>query len=663
MGKIKKAGKEGAAAKYINRNRAIKKLQISLPNFRRLCILKGIYPVEPKNRKKINKGSSAPTTFYYVKDIKYLMHEPLLDKLRQHKIFKRKLRRAVRKSEWTKAKILKDNKPTYNLDHLIIERYPTFVDALRDLDDAISLISLFSIMPSSKKAGNGVISQCKKLYYEFLHYIIQTNSLSKAFLSIKGIYYQATIRGQKITWIAPYEFSQKIPRDVDFRVMWSFLEFYRNLLGFVNFKLYKDEKLTYPPTINVELENIGASLGSLTITSVGRVELLNNLLKLDDQQITPTLPEKNDAQKISKLSDLAKKISAIASEQDSALDPNSETPEQSEQVDYANNDENDDSETIKGNNLFKNFTFYLSREVPRYSLEFVIRSAGGKVCWDSYFNGESQPNVTEIDKRINIYVVDRPVASKRISSTKKTLVQPQFIYDCINANVILSFNDYAVGKKLPPHLSPFVEYKEGDYVPKQQLAIEEYAKNLGFKGEIETLEANVENNETSTESTEIKSKKGSKAKKPENDNDSGSDYDTELDEMSADESESEAESDKGSDYDSELEDLMVNLDDDLDNSYESELKTEFEGEQYSTSTDSKKRKASTKPSKNSQVNKEEEERKKLAMTVMSKKNRKLYARMQRGIENRKKHADMLNDRRIEAEKVSAKSLKQKSKKK
>lgn len=41
MAKIKKRGESGAAKNYVTRNQAIKKLQISLADFRRLCILKG----------------------------------------------------------------------------------------------------------------------------------------------------------------------------------------------------------------------------------------------------------------------------------------------------------------------------------------------------------------------------------------------------------------------------------------------------------------------------------------------------------------------------------------------------------------------------------------------------------------------------------------------
>jgi len=82
----------------------------------------GIYPREPRNRKKANKGSSAPASFYYAKDIQYLLHEPVLDKLREHKAFAKKLSKAVGRGEWALAKNLEESKPVYRLDHIIKER-------------------------------------------------------------------------------------------------------------------------------------------------------------------------------------------------------------------------------------------------------------------------------------------------------------------------------------------------------------------------------------------------------------------------------------------------------------------------------------------------------------------------------------------------------------
>lgn len=50
-------------------------------------------------------------------------------------------------------------------------------------------------------------------------------------------------------------------------------------------------------------------------------------------------------------------------------------------------------------------------------------------------------------------------------------IQPQWVYDCVNAKILLPVEDYFLGVTLPPHLSPFVEEKDGDYVPPEKLKI------------------------------------------------------------------------------------------------------------------------------------------------------------------------------------------------
>jgi pescadillo protein len=48
-------------------------------------------------------------------------------------------------------------------------------------------------------------------------------------------------------------------------------------------------------------------------------------------------------------------------------------------------------------------------------------------------------------------------------------VQPQWVYDSINRSELVKESDYGVGKPLPPHLSPFVTYQTGDYVPGEEV--------------------------------------------------------------------------------------------------------------------------------------------------------------------------------------------------
>ena len=80
-----------------------------------------MYPAEPKNKKKVIK-ESAPCTYYFTKDIKYLAHEPIIWKFREFKVFIRKLKKAIAKEEPDTAKRLEQNKPVYKLDHILKER-------------------------------------------------------------------------------------------------------------------------------------------------------------------------------------------------------------------------------------------------------------------------------------------------------------------------------------------------------------------------------------------------------------------------------------------------------------------------------------------------------------------------------------------------------------
>lgn len=76
----------GEGTQYLSRAQAMKKLQLNLKDFRKLCILKGIYPREPKIRKRAQKGRGGIQTLYHKKDIQFLLHEPIIWKIRDTKV-------------------------------------------------------------------------------------------------------------------------------------------------------------------------------------------------------------------------------------------------------------------------------------------------------------------------------------------------------------------------------------------------------------------------------------------------------------------------------------------------------------------------------------------------------------------------------------------------
>lgn len=438
----KKKYERGSATNYITRNKARKKLQLSLPDFRRLCILKGIYPHEPKHKKKVNKGSTAPRTFYLLKDIRFLLHEPIVGKFREYKVFVRKLKKAYGKTEWSDVERLKENKPAYKLDHIIKERYPTFIDALRDIDDALCMCFLFSTFARTGKCHVQTIQLCRRLTVEWMNYVIASRCLKKVFLSIKGIYYQAEVMGQLITWLVPYQFSHDHPTDVDYRVMATFTELYTTLLGFVNFRLYQSLNLVYPPKLDSKSES-----------------------QLKEQnEADYAMDSENYLEKLSALSASLARVVSSVEEEEAQLDHFLAEGDDMENMEAKEKELKQEEMSKK---LFEGLKFFLNREVPRESLAFVIRSFGGDVSWDKSICIGSTYDVA--DETITHQIVDRPSIDKQYIN--RFYIQPQWVYDCINAKILLPVEDYFIGVTLPPHLSPFVEEREGDYVPPEKLKI------------------------------------------------------------------------------------------------------------------------------------------------------------------------------------------------
>ncbi|KAK4685736.1 pescadillo, partial [Tremellales sp. Uapishka_1] len=460
MAKIKRRGESGAAKNYVTRNQALKKLQVSLSDFRRLCILKGIYPREPLHKKRANKGSSAPASFYYHKDIQYLLHEPLLNRFREHKTFAKKLARALGRGEWALAKGLEERKPIARLDHLVKERYPTFTLALQDLQDPLNLVHLFSTLPTNPIPGktlvpSEIIAECGRLISEWKVWAIRTHSLSKVFLGVKGVYYECEVPGHggdliKVRWLEGHEFQQYVPTDVDFRILLTFLDLYRTLISFVLYRLYTEENLVYPPPLDVELDERGESVGAFRLVEKKGIEGVKGESGVSKKEVRRAIKGIQGGEDEEDVEMEGEKTEDVEAEEEFV-----ERPSKAVEDDVAPAPLTTYTSLLASSStpstskqLFSAYTFYLSRETSSRTWEFVIRAMGGKVV----------TTLTNLDVITHV-LIDRPMTIERMremeAGRKWVWVQPQWVADCVNRQKVLGSESYGPGELLPPHLSPW----------------------------------------------------------------------------------------------------------------------------------------------------------------------------------------------------------------
>lgn len=342
--------------------------------------------------------------------------------------------------------------------------------------------------------------------------------------------------GERINWVVPHSFTQVIPRDVDFRVMLTFLEFYETLMKFVLFKLYHTMGQVYPPVIDKTLNETGCFLMAIKAIDVGKEDIAGE----NDNAVTVTTDDavstfkgatttsakegssKSDNKLVkqmkvasaSRLSSLESKLSQIAK---NPLDE--DVPEKDEKDLDGDGDEEDegvDEEQLKNafhhvhgddydheneedvstfqarvvsvgegedrSKLFKGLKFFVNREVALDVMQLCILSFGGMVGWE----GETSPYGAK-DSCITHHIIDRPLTEDSKLSARE-YIQPQWIFDSINMSVLLPIYKYAPGNKLPPHLSPFVDDDKEGYVPtyKKELTSivsKDTAKQQAIKGE------------------------------------------------------------------------------------------------------------------------------------------------------------------------------------
>ncbi|GFE54666.1 pescadillo N-terminus family protein [Babesia ovis] len=276
----KKPNTEGNTRNYITRSQALKRLQVSLRDFQRLCILKGVYPRDVArgntltskgiNRKKLKKDK----IYYHINDVRYLAAGDLLAKFRDISAHLKRYRKLVARGELLDAKLADKRRPKYSLTGIVKERCPALVNAVAELDDAISTIAAVAALPADGKKGINpkVAAECHQHLQHFLKYVSETRCLKKTFISIKGFYFQAEILGETVTWILPHCFSQALPDEVDFNVIATFVEYYLELVKLVNFKLYSMVGMSYPPVIKPEFANIANNYVHMDVTGGSAVK-------------------------------------------------------------------------------------------------------------------------------------------------------------------------------------------------------------------------------------------------------------------------------------------------------------------------------------------------------------------------------------------------------
>eukprot|EP00492_Amphilonche_elongata_P003364 TRINITY_DN3680_c0_g1_i1.p1 TRINITY_DN3680_c0_g1~~TRINITY_DN3680_c0_g1_i1.p1 ORF type:complete len:217 (-),score=39.79 TRINITY_DN3680_c0_g1_i1:152-802(-) len=214
--------------------------------------------------------------------------------------------------------------------------------------------------------------------------------------------------------------------------MVTFLDFYETLLKFVNFRLYQQVGLHYPPLIDKNLDNAGLGFRRIKLETLEQAE--NRLEQAESSEAAP--------KKIDNLKEILDKV---------------DKSEDQEEIDDKEEELNDFQETDKPEekapsedrgDLFKNLYFLLNRETPQDNLELIIRACGGSSIRLQFCSEVS-------DSKITHQIIDRPIKADSLISSRE-YIQPQWIFDSLNARVLLPTHPYRPNVPPPPHLSPFV---------------------------------------------------------------------------------------------------------------------------------------------------------------------------------------------------------------
>ncbi len=195
-------------------------------------------------------------------------------------------------------------------------------------------------------------------------------------------------------WLAPHEYASKFPSGVQQYILITFLEFYLELVRFVLFRLEHDFKKEMDEVIRIEDEGGEPNAENFATGVV-----------LPGQQVQGQQAVKQQEQ-TTRLQGAAKELGRVQK-------------------------------------LFHGFVFYVSREVPVKHIDLLVQACGGRVA-------------TECTASVTHVVVDRPQLPTGMTHQPNVeYIQPQYVFDCLNARAVLPVHGYKMGDVLPPHISPF----------------------------------------------------------------------------------------------------------------------------------------------------------------------------------------------------------------
>jgi pescadillo protein len=399
MGRKLRKGQKGKKAHLVREDKILEHVHIpDILQFRRLCILRGVYPRE------IPKEHNSPFAAFHKKDLSMLNSDSMAWFIRDHTAWLNKYKKRLHRGEHYGVP-----EPAAPYAELIRSRYPTFADAVHELDDALTTVGLFAQMSGTKLIASERVAKCRRLMTEFHYYIARSRLLKLGFISFRGFHFEAAVEGEKVLWLIPHSFPIEDDSTVDYRVLLDFLELYEHLVGFVNARLFIQLGMKYPPTYDT-----AKWAQSFYIDAI-----------VDSFPQPETAPAPAVVAEPASREGLDRMVAALAA-----------PGEQGE----------DDESVQEDRSLFAGLVFTIHHGVPRDPVSFVIRALGGRVEWNE---DSDDPAVTHT-------VIDRRPQIRHLS---RVYVQPQWVFDCLNRRVLLELESprgsYLPGQELPPHVSPW----------------------------------------------------------------------------------------------------------------------------------------------------------------------------------------------------------------